>query len=146
MKNTFKMLLCASILFGCAAAPTMAENIDHNKERPADGQEVKPTDRIYPGQVITTTKPLACGELGSVLTSISNDFQEEPIITAKQPIRLVDGTVIETMIMILFNQKTKSYTILETLPQNEGVICVLASGKIDTITLPVWSGKTGLSL
>ena len=146
MKNTFKMLLCASILFGCAAAPTVAENIDQNKEEPTEGQEVTPTDRIYPGQVITTTKPLACGELGSVLTGISNDYQEEPIMTAKQHIRLRDGRVLETMIMILFNKKTKSYTILETLPQNKGVICVLSSGEVETIGLTSFNDKTGLSL
>lgn len=146
MKNIFKMTLCASILFGCAAAPTVAENIEDKKEQPAPGQVVKPTDEIYPGMVITTKKPLACGELGTVLTSISNDFQEEPIMTAKQAIRLNDGNIIHTMVMVLFNKKTKTYTILETLPQNKGVICVLSSGEVDTITLPSWNGKTGLSL
>ena len=145
MKSILKTVLCSAILFGCAAAPTIAYK-PSTEQKTTEEEETEGFQNFEfpPGMILRTAKPLICGEIGTTLTGIANDYKEKIVMSARQDIKMEDGSIMRTLVMMLFNNATKSYTILETLPKNESVVCILASGKVEKIDMPPIIDKTGI--
>ena len=79
---------------------------------------------IPPNQVVTSTKPVICGRIDTVLSRMESSFGEKPIMVGKAPSR--NGK--QVMVTLTYNEKTGSYTFLEQMPMENRLICIISSG------------------
>ena len=79
---------------------------------------------IPPNQVVTSTKPVICGRIDTVLSRMENSFGEKPVLIGKAPSR----NNKQVMVTLTYNEKTGSYTFLEQMPLEERLICIISSG------------------
>ena len=79
---------------------------------------------IPPNQVVTSTKPVICGRIDTVLSRMESSFGEKPIMIGKAPSK--DNK--QVMVTLTYNEQTGSYTFLEQLPLEKRLICIISSG------------------
>ena len=78
---------------------------------------------------ITTQKPIICAAVNDVLTTLKDDYGEEPVL-------LPDGSVLELRTMIWVNADKGTYTIIQQPPPGgplEGLLCILTAGSIEGV-------------
>ena len=79
---------------------------------------------IPANQVVTSTKPVMCGRIDTVLSRMESSFGEKPIMVGKAP--SINGK--QVMVTLTYNEKTGSYTFLEQMPMENRLICIISSG------------------
>ena len=98
------------------------------KEVPAPKQELTENPfqsvDIPANQVVTSTKPVMCGRIDTVLSRMESSFGEKPVMVGKAP--SINGK--QVMVTLTYNEKTGSYTFLEQMPMENRLICIISSG------------------
>ena len=90
------------------ANPAVIENVD-----------------IPANQVVTSTKPVVCGRIDTILSRMENVFGEKPVMLGQTPAK---GDT-QAMVTMTYNEQTGSYTFLEQLPAEKRLICIISSGQ-----------------
>ena len=133
------MLMAMFLIVGCqttqsAETETKPEVVKEvkvlptEKEVPAPKQELTENPfqsvDIPANQVVTSTKPVMCGRIDTVLSRMESSFGEKPIMVGKAP--SINGK--QVMVTLTYNEKTGSYTFLEQMPMENRLICIISSG------------------
>ena len=79
---------------------------------------------IPPNQVVTSTKPVVCGRIDTILGRMENVHGEKPVMLGQTPAKGDD----QAMVTLTYNEQTGSYTFLEQLPAEKRLICIISSG------------------
>ena len=79
---------------------------------------------IPPNQVVTSTKPVVCGRIDTILGRMENVHGEKPVMLGQTP----DKGETQAMVTLTYNEQTGSYTFLEQLPTEKRLICIISSG------------------
>jgi len=77
---------------------------------------------------VTSVKPIVCGRIDVILTTMKNKFGEVPIFVGKSETTTPIGAHYN-MITLTYNKKTETFTFFEQMPLEERLLCMLASGK-----------------
>ena len=80
---------------------------------------------IPPNQVVTSTKPVVCGRIDTILGRMENVHGEKPVMLGQTP----DKGETQAMVTLTYNEQTGSYTFLEQLPTEKRLICIISSGR-----------------
>ncbi len=93
-------------------------------------EELNPfKDRDIPSkQVITSSKPIICGRIDTVLTRMEEKFGEVPVFMGKVATIAPGKGEVQVMATLTYNSKTNSYTFLEQMPADQRIVCILSSG------------------
>ena len=133
------MLMAMFLIVGCqttqsAETETKPEVVKEvkvlptEKEVPAPKQELTENPfqsvDIPANQVVTSTKPVICGRIDTVLSRMESSFGEKPVMVGKAP--SINGK--QVMVTLTYNEKTGSYTFLEQMPMENRLICIISSG------------------
>ena len=133
------MLMAMFLIVGCqttqsAETETKPEVVKEvkvlptEKEVPAPKQELTENPfqsvDIPANQVVTSTKPVMCGRIDTVLSRMESSFGEKPVMVGKAP--SINGK--QVMVTLTYNEKTGSYTFLEQMPMENRLICIISSG------------------
>ena len=123
-------------LVGCQTTPIVAEeskppeNIEEPKvlpkemdKNPFDGKE------IMPGQVVTSKKPVVCSRTDVILNNLYQKFGEKPIFVGQVPNAMPNGMPVISMLTVTYNTDSETFTVLEQMPAEDRLMCVLAHGK-----------------
>ena len=85
---------------------------------------------------IAISKTVHCGPVAEVLSSLSEQYEEEPFIMGGEPALMQNGEVGLLPTMLYINPTTQTYTVLQapvlgvgTESPMEGKLCVLTAGK-----------------
>ena len=128
------------LIVGCqstqsAETETKPEVVKEVKALPKEKEVVAPKKEltenpfqnidIPPNQVVTSTKPVICGRIDTVLSRMESSFGEKPIMIGKAPSK--DNK--QVMVTLTYNEQTGSYTFLEQLPAEKRLICIISSGR-----------------
>ena len=90
---------------------------------------------IPPNQVVTSTKPVVCGRIDTILGRMENVHGEKPVMLGQTP----DKGETQAMVTLTYNEQTGSYTFLEQLPAEKRLICIISSGYGKIMGKPVGS-------
>lgn len=82
---------------------------------------------ILANQVVTSSKPIICGRIDTVLERMKSTFGEVPILLGKVAVQL-PGKEGEVLSALTYNFETGTYTFLEQMPFESRLICILSSG------------------
>ena len=74
---------------------------------------------IFANDMVTINKPIVCGETEKILSMIVTEFQERIIFTGPSPTE-------NSVYMVLMNQKTRTWTIVQG---NKKAVCILGVGE-----------------
>ena len=123
-------------LVGCQTTPIVAEEskppekIEEPKvlpkemdKNPFDGKE------IMPGQVVTSKKPVVCSRTDVILNNLYQKFGEKPIFVGQVPNAMPNGMPVISMLTVTYNTDSETFTVLEQMPAEDRLMCVLAHGK-----------------
>ena len=93
---------------------------------------------IMPGQVVTSNKPVICGRIDIVLQNIYQRFGEIPLFVGKSESKNPDGRELTSMVTLLYNKETGTFTFVEQMPLENRLVCMLSSGqgKIESKSKP----------
>lgn len=87
-------------------------------------------DREIPdNQIITSSKPIICGEFNTVLTRMQKQFGENLIFVGSVLAVIKGKGESKVLSALTYNSETGSYTFLEQMPADQRIICILSSGK-----------------
>lgn len=84
---------------------------------------------IPPDQVVTSTKPVICGRIDTVLSRMQQKFGEFPVFLGKIVIQNPVEGEKQVVAVLVFNSKTGSYTFLEQMSNEKRLMCILSSGQ-----------------
>ena len=133
------MLMAMFLIVGCqttqsAETETKPEVVKEVKVLPKEKEVPTPKQEltenpfqsvdIPPNQVVTSTKPVICGRIDTVLSRMESSFGEKPVMVGKAP--SMNGK--QVMVTLTYNEKTGSYTFLEQMPMENRLICIISSG------------------
>ena len=123
-------------LVGCQTTPIVAEEskpsekIEEPKvlpkemdKNPFDGKE------IMPGQVVTSKKPVVCSRTDVILNNLYQKFGEKPIFVGQVPNAMPSGMPVISMLTVTYNTDSETFTVLEQMPAEDRLMCILAHGK-----------------
>ena len=82
---------------------------------------------IPPMQIFSSTKPVMCGRVDSILNQVYEKYGEVPLFVGETEVTQPSNT--KSMITLTFNDATGTFTFLETMPIEQRLFCVLSSGK-----------------
>ena len=132
-------MMAMFLIVGCqttqsAETETKPEVVKEVKALPKEKEVVAPKKEVTknpfknvdipPNQVVTSTKPVICGRIDTVLSRMESSFGEKPVLIGKAPSR----NNKQVMVTLTYNEKTGSYTFLEQMPMEERLICIVSSG------------------
>jgi len=93
-------------------------------------------DEYISGSVMTQ-KPVVCVDAAKVISSLSEQYEEKPILMGQEPFVFPDGSVVHLRIMLWINAKKGTFTVIQIPPPSSeefaGKICILSSGSIENI-------------
>ena len=90
---------------------------------PFDGKE------IMPGQVVTSHKPVVCSRTDIILNNLYQKFGEKPIFVGQVPNAMPNGMPVISMLTVTYNTDSETFTVLEQMPSEDRLMCILAHGK-----------------
>ena len=92
-------------------------------KNPFDGKE------IMPGQVVTSKKPVVCSRTDVILNNLYQKFGEKPIFVGQVPNAMPSGMPVISMLTVTYNTDSETFTVLEQMPAEDRLMCILAHGK-----------------
>ena len=128
------------LIVGCqttqsAETETKPEVVKEVKALPKEKEVVAPKKEVTknpfknvdipPNQVVTSTKPVVCGRIDTILGRMENVHGEKPVMLGQTP----DKGETQAMVTLTYNEQTGSYTFLEQLPTEKRLICIISSGR-----------------
>ena len=123
------------LIVGCqttqsAETETKPEVVKEVKALPKEKEVVAPKKEVTknpfknadipPNQVVTSTKPVVCGRIDTILGRMENVHGEKPVMLGQTPAKGDD----QAMVTLTYNEQTGSYTFLEQLPAEKRLICI----------------------
>ncbi len=87
--------------------------------------------------VVTTQKPLVCHNAEEILRILEEQYDEEPILMAIEPLMLSNGQTLNLRIQLWVSAKKGTYTIVQSPPPLEafeGKLCILSAGELEDIS------------
>ena len=132
-------MMAMFLIVGCqttqsAETETKPEVVKEVKALPKEKEVVAPKKEVTknpfknvdipPNQVVTSTKPVVCGRIDTVLSRMENVFGEKPVMLGQTPAKGDN----QAMVTLTYNEQTGSYTFLEQLPAEKRLICIISSG------------------
>jgi len=133
MKKYTTILLTMLILVGCQTT----ESAEIGTEPQTELENIKKEDPfgnpfsgmdIPTNQVVTSSKPVICGRMDTVLSRMEKKFGEVPILVGKVSTVTPGKGELQVMATLTYNFKTRSYTFLEQMPADQRIMCILSSG------------------
>ena len=140
-------------LVGCQTTPIVAEEskpsekIEEPKVLPQEPDELDKLEEqlkkeekkdtknpfegktIMPGQVVTSHKPVVCSRTDVLLNNLYQKFGEKPIFVGQVPSAMPNGMPVISMLTVTYNTDSETFTVLEQMPAEDRLMCVLAHGK-----------------
>ena len=96
--------------------------VDEQYKNPFYGKD------ILSNQLVTSSKPIICGRIDTVLENMKRSFGEIAILVGKVPVQLNGKKETKVLSALTYNSKTGTYTFLEQMPYEDRLICILSSG------------------
>ena len=96
------------------------EKVDKN---PFEGKN------ILPGQIVHSRKPVVCGRTDVIFNNIYSQYGEKPIFMGQVPTVMNDGRPTMSILSLTYNNESETFTILEQMPAEERLMCILSHGK-----------------
>ena len=133
-------MMAMFLIVGCqttqsAETETKPEVVKEVKALPKEKEVVAPKKQVTknpfknvdipPNQVVTSTKPVVCGRIDTILGRMENVHGEKPVMLGQTP----DKGETQAMVTLTYNEQTGSYTFLEQLPTEKRLICIISSGR-----------------
>ena len=119
------------ILLLAACKTTESAKLEVVKEAPIEetSEVINPLAdiEIPPMQIFSSTKPVMCGRVDSILNQVYEKYGEVPLFVGETEVGQPSNT--KSMITLTFNDATGTFTFLETMPIEQRLFCVLSSGK-----------------
>ena len=119
------------ILLLAACKTTESAKLEVVKEAPIEetSEVINPLAEmeIPPTQIFSSTKPVMCGRVDSILNQVYEKYGEVPLFVGETEVTQPSNT--KSMITLTFNDATGTFTFLETMPIEQRLFCVLSSGK-----------------
>jgi hypothetical protein len=119
------------ILLLAACKTTESAKLEVVKEAPIEetSEVINPLAdiEIPPMQIFSSTKPVMCGRVDSILNQVYEKYGEVPLFVGETEVTQPSNT--KSMITLTFNDATGTFTFLETMPIEQRLFCVLSSGK-----------------
>ncbi len=84
---------------------------------------------IMPGQVVTSHKPVVCSRTDVLLNNLYQKFGEKPIFVGQVPSAMPNGMPVISMLTVTYNTDSETFTVLEQMPSEDRLMCILAHGK-----------------
>ena len=78
-----------------------------------------------------------------VLDTLDKRWGEKPILIGTEETFLEDGAPTEVMISVLVNMTTKTFTVVQQMPLNTQLLCIIGSGKIRKFDNTVFTNSFG---
>ena len=143
-------MMAMFLIVGCqttqsAETETKPEVVKEVKALPKEKEVVAPKKEVTknpfknvdipPNQVVTSTKPVVCGRIDTILGRMENVHGEKPVMLGQTP----DKGETQAMVTLTYNEQTGSYTFLEQLPAEKRLICIISSGYGKIMGKPVGS-------
>ncbi len=89
--------------------------------------------QVQPGTKVQTKKTVICGEINTLIANLYKNFGEEPLFIGEDKITLNNGTTTTIMTGFFYNVNTKSFTVVEQMPGNKQLLCVIGTGVLNKI-------------
>ena len=119
------------ILLLAACKTTESAKLEVVKEAPIEetSEVINPLAdiEIPPMQIFSSTKPVMCGRVDSILNQVYEKYGEVPLLVGETEVGQPSNT--KSMVTLTFNDATGTFTFLETMPIEQRLFCVLSSGK-----------------
>ena len=143
-------MMAMFLIVGCqttqsAETETKPEVVKEVKALPKEKEVVAPKKEVTqnpfknvdipPNQVVTSTKPVVCGRIDTILGRMENVHGEKPVMLGQTPAKGDN----QAMVTLTYNEQTGSYTFLEQLPAEKRLICIISSGYGKIMGKPVGS-------
>ena len=143
-------MMAMFLIVGCqttqsAETETKPEVVKEVKALPKEKEVLAPKKQVTknpfknvdipPNQVVTSTKPVVCGRIDTILGRMENVHGEKPVMLGQTP----DKGETQAMVTLTYNEQTGSYTFLEQLPAEKRLICIISSGHGKLMGKPVGS-------
>jgi hypothetical protein len=126
-----KLSIMMVILLLAACKTTETAELEVVKETPTEetSEVINPLAEmeIPPRQIFSSTKPVMCGRVDSILNNVYEKYGEVPLLVGETEVGQPSNT--KSMVTLTFNDATGTFTFLETMPVEERLFCVLSSGK-----------------
>jgi|TARA_B110000858_G_scaffold73193_1_gene85090 hypothetical protein len=126
-----KLSIMMVILLLAACKTTESAKLEVVKEAPIEetSEVINPLAdiEIPPMQIFSSTKPVMCGRVDSILNQVYEKYGEVPLFVGETEVTQPSNT--KSMITLTFNDATGTFTFLETMPIEQRLFCVLSSGK-----------------
>ena len=126
-----KLSIMMVILLLAACKTTESAKLEVVKEAPIEetSEVINPLAdiEIPPMQIFSSTKPVMCGRVDSILNQVYEKYGEVPLFVGETEVTQPSNT--KAMITLTFNDATGTFTFLETMPIEQRLFCVLSSGK-----------------
>ena len=126
-----KLSIMMVILLLAACKTTESAKLEVVKEAPIEetSEVINPLAdiEIPPMQIFSSTKPVMCGRVDSILNQVYEKYGEVPLFVGETEVGQPSNT--KSMITLTFNDATGTFTFLETMPIEQRLFCVLSSGK-----------------
>lgn len=118
------------ILLLAACKTTESAELEVVKEAPIEetSKVINPlADIEIPAmQIYSSTKPVMCGRIDSILNRVYEEYGEVPMFVGETDVNDVNE---QSMVTLTFNDVTGTFTFMETMPVERRLFCVLSSGK-----------------
>ena len=86
-------------------------------------------NEILPEQLVTSSKPIVCGRADAILNNMYTKYGEKPVFLGEsKALHPTTGYNITPMVTITYNDETGSFTVLEQMPLEERLLCILVVG------------------
>lgn len=92
---------------------------------------------VQPNTKVQTKKTVVCGEINTIIKNLLKNFGEEPLFIGEDKITLNNGTTTTIMTGFFYNVNTKTFTVVEQMPGNKQLLCVIGTGVLNTINKEV---------
>ena len=127
--------------------------VEEKKEEKVGTPKTENTDPfsgqdIPPHITVRSVKPVICGEMSSILNNMYLKFGEKPIMVGESE-SIMPNTAVKkrSMVTLLHNTESGTFTFLEQMPTEDRLMCMLASGKAKlNKNFPTSSESKGSSL
>ena len=86
-------------------------------------------NEILAEQLVTSSKPVVCGRADAILNNMYTKYGEKPVFLGEsKALHPTTGYNITPMVTITYNDETGSFTVLEQMPLEERLLCILVVG------------------
>ena len=86
-------------------------------------------NEILAEQLVTSSKPVVCGRADAILNNMYTKYGERPVFLGEsKALHPTTGNIITPIVTITYNNETGSFTVLEQMPLEERLLCILVVG------------------